>query len=34
MVRQRAQAVHNIVEGPIRRGAFVEVVVQGLSEGK
>lgn len=31
MVRQRAQAVHDIVERPVRRGALVEIVVQGLT---
>ncbi len=34
MVRQRAQAVHDVVEGPIGRGALVEIVVQGLSENR
>ena len=33
MVRQGAQAIHDVVEGPIGRGgALVEVVVQSLSE--
>lgn len=32
MVRQRAQAFHDIVEGPVGRGALVEIVVEGLSE--
>lgn len=31
MVRQRAQAIHDIVEGSIGRGALVKIVVQGLS---
>lgn len=31
MVRQRAQAFHDIVEGPVGRGALVEIVVQGLT---
>ena len=34
MVRQRAQAVHDIVEGLVGRGALVEIVVQGLPEKK
>lgn len=34
MVRQRAQTVHDIVEGPVGWGALVEIVVQGLSEKK
>lgn len=32
MVCQGAQAVHDIVEGLIGRGALVEIVVQGLLE--
>lgn len=32
MVCQRAQAVRDIVEGPVGRGALVEIVLQGLSE--
>lgn len=31
MVRQGAQAVHDIVEGPVGRGALVVIVIQGLS---
>ena len=32
MVGQRAQAVHDVVERPVGRGALVEIVVQGLFE--
>ena len=32
MVGQRAQAVHDVVERPVGRGALVEIVVQGLLE--
>lgn len=31
MVGQRAQTVHDIVEGPVGRGALVEIVVQSLT---
>lgn len=34
MVRQSAQAVHDVVEGPVGRWDLVEVVVQGLSGKK
>lgn len=30
MVRQRAEALHNIVERAVWRGALVEIIVQGL----
>lgn len=34
MVGQGAQALHDVVEGPIRRGSLQEVVVQCLDEKK
>lgn len=34
VVRQGAQAIHDVVKGPVRRGALEEIVVQRLMEKK